>query len=90
MIKNRKLSWIIRVVLIVLALIITHGACYLQGMVRANRKVVIRIANDNCFFPLLALQAGGDDERDISSYLVFGSMLIGLGVIAVLIYRQRR
>jgi hypothetical protein len=61
-IKNQKVSWAIRIVIVSLALCLTHGLCYFQGKVTANREATILMANEDCFVTLLALQGADNPE----------------------------
>ncbi|NOY74508.1 MAG: hypothetical protein GXP32_01790 [Kiritimatiellaeota bacterium] len=55
-IKNKKVSVGIRIFLIVIAITLILGFTFSQGMFYANKKATVRIANDNCFFTIYALE----------------------------------
>ena len=62
-IKNRKASWIIRVIFIFLILIMTHATCYYLGKSQAQLKSDIFHATDNYNSYLGALQFDGSEEQ---------------------------
>lgn len=56
-IRNRVLSWTIRIVLIVLGVALIAGFAFLQGILYANKNATIQMANDGCAYSVWALRA---------------------------------
>lgn len=59
-IRNPSASWAVRIVLILLGAAIIAGVAFLEGMLYANRKVTVRMANDLCFYSWAGLKAVND------------------------------
>ena len=62
-IKNPFLAWSLKILLAVSLALIILGFTFLQGMFYANKKATVRIANDNCFFSLHALECFDDNSK---------------------------
>ena len=65
------MSWGLRILLAVFAVVIILGFTFMQGMFYANKKAIVRIANDNCYFCWQALTNAEEEQLKKPAYLQF-------------------
>jgi hypothetical protein len=63
LINNQRVSWSIRVLLILVGLGLVSGVSFLEGAAYSNRHGAIALANDSCFIALCALRARHDPAQ---------------------------